>query len=212
MKKIVIAGAGPHSKVIIDLFEQTGEYEIVGLTDSREGNVLGYPILGTDQILQQLYEEGVEYAFAAVGNNRIRERLYQNLETIGFQIPSVVSPCAVVSRYTGIGSGTAVMPGAVINAGAKIGCGAIINTKASVDHDCCIGDFVHIAPGCALSGSTTIGTGSFLGTGCSVIDGIHIGDRTVIGAGTVVIHDLPASCKAVGVPARVISDKANGEN
>lgn len=207
MKKIVIVGAGPHSEVIIDLLEQMGQYEIVGLTDEIEGEVLGYPILGTDEVLAELHRNNVEYAFPAVGDNRIRRKLFQKLEKIGLEIPNAISPHALISRYAQFQRGIAVMPGAVINAQARIGDGVIVNTKASVDHDCEIGEFSHIAPGCSISGSTKIGGGCFLGTGTSVIDRIHIGENTSVGAGAVVVRDLPDNCKAVGVPAHVIADQ-----
>jgi UDP-perosamine 4-acetyltransferase len=50
-----------------------------------------------------------------------------------------------------------------------------------------------------------------LGTGTKVIQGLKIGKNTMIGAGAVVISDIPDNCTAVGVPARVISTGKNEE-
>ena len=205
MNKIVIAGAGAHCKVILDILGSCGGYELVGLLDSGDRTeLLGVPVIGTDRMLRELYSAGVRYGFAAIGNNQVREKVSAGMEEAGFTLVSLVSPHAVVSPYAQIGAGTAVMPGAVINACAKIGRGCVINTNCSVDHDCDIGDFVHIAPGCAVSGSTRVGHGSFLGTGARVIDRITIGARVMVGAGAAVIRDLPDGCTAVGVPARMI--------
>lgn len=203
MKKLVIVGAGAHSAVIIDIFEQMGGYEIIGLTDEHPGGVLGYPVLGSDALLPQLYADGVECAFAAIGNNSIRSKVFQKIKEVGFEIPNAISPRAVVSRHCMLADGIAVMPGAVINARAKIENGVIINTKASVDHDCLISEFVHVAPGCSVSGSTTIGAGTLLGTGTSVIDRITIGKNVIIGAGAAVVCNIPDGCKAMGVPAKM---------
>ena len=41
------------------------------------------------------------------------------------------------------------------------------------------------------------------------LHGVTIGDRTVIGAGSVVVRDIPADCVAVGNPARVIKKNIN---
>jgi len=205
VEKIVIAGAGAHCKVILDILRSCGGFEPVGLLDSGgRKELLGVPVIGTDNLLRELRSAGVRYGFAAIGSNHVRERVSAEMEEAGFTLATLVSPYAVVSPYAQIGAGTAVMPGAVVNACAKIGRGCILNTNCSVDHDCEMGDFVHIAPGCAVSGSVLVGHGSFLGTGARVIDGINIGARVMVGAGAAVIRDLPDGCTAVGVPARII--------
>ena len=73
-----------------------------------------------------------------------------------------------------------------------------------VDHDCTIKSFANISPGCHISGRTVIGKYSFLGTGAVTIPDIKIGDNCIVGAGTVVINDVPDSTTVVGVPGRVI--------
>lgn len=205
MDKLVIIGAGPHSKVILDIFLQMDKYEIVGLTDqNQEGMIFDYPVLGTDEVLHRLKKQGVACAFIALGNNRIRKKMFKVAESLGYKMVNAISPQSIISKFAVLGDGVAVMPGAIINACANIGNGVIINTNASVDHDCQIGDFVHIAPGCAISGSTSIGEETFLGTGSRVIDKIHIGSQAIVGAGSVVIKDLENSCEAVGIPTKVI--------
>lgn len=207
MNKLVIIGAGPHSKVILDIFLQMKEYEVVGLTDPTiEGYVLGYPILGTDEILQDLKQQGIECAFVALGNNKIRKRVFCIAESLGFKMVNAISPRASISEFAKLSEGIAVMPGAIINACASIGKGTIINTNASIDHDCQIDAFAHIAPGCAISGSTYIGEETLLGTGSRVIDKIHIGNKVIVGAGSVVIRNLDSNCKVVGVPAKIIKN------
>ena len=204
MEKLIIIGAGPHSEVIVDIIEQCHQFEIVGLTDRKEGTVLGYPILGDDSILPGLLHEGVRNAFIAIGNNRLRKLAFKDVRYMGFNMINVISPYAFVSKYAILERGVAIMQHAVINTNSHIGMGSIINTNASVDHDCDIGCFVHIAPGCAISGSTRIGDNTMLGTGTNVIDNIHIGHDVIIGSGAAVVKNIPDYCEAVGVPAKVI--------
>lgn len=207
MKKLIVIGAGAHSKVILDILQQMETYEIVGLTDQcGTGAVLEYPILGSDDILSDLHQQGVEYAFIAIGNNKVRNKMAAHVKSLGYKLANAISSCAVVSRYAVIEDGVAIMPGAVINVNAHICTGAIINTNASVDHDCVIGPFVHIAPGCAISGSTNIGACSFLGTGSRVIDRVSVGKNCIVGAGGVVVNNLKDNCEAVGVPAKIIKE------
>lgn len=202
--KVVIIGAGPHSKVIIDILEKQGLYEIIGLIDCKDGEVLGYPIIGKDENLEMIYGSGVTNAFVALGDNALRGKLYAKANQIGFSMINAISMDSVISRYAKLGEGIAVMPGAVINACAVIGDGAIINTNASVDHDCRIGQFVHVAPGVAISGSCSIGDYTLVGTGARIIDRIDVGDNVKIGAGAVVIGNIDNSITAVGVPAKFI--------
>lgn len=204
MEKLIIIGAGPHSEVIVDIIEQCHQYEIVGLTDQKEGAVFGHPILGNDSILPDLLDEGVHNAFVAIGNNRLRKLAFTNVEHMGFNLINVISPDAFVSKYAVLERGIAIMRHAIINTNVHIGTGAIINTNASIDHDCDIGCFAHIAPGCAVSGSTLIGDNTILGTGTNVIDNIHIGHDVIIGSGAAVVKNIPDYCEAVGVPAKVI--------
>jgi len=80
----------------------------------------------------------------------------------------------------------------------------ILNTLSSVDHDCQLGDFVHISPGAHIAGEVQIGDGSWIGIGASVIEGIKIGRNCIIGAGAAVIADVPDGVTVVGVPAKPI--------
>jgi serine O-acetyltransferase len=49
-----------------------------------------------------------------------------------------------------------------------------------------------------------VGNGILLGAGATVLGPINIGDGSQVGAGTLVISDIPAHSVAVGVPARII--------
>ncbi|MCG8386779.1 MAG: acetyltransferase, partial [Cytophagales bacterium] len=97
-----------------------------------------------------------------------------------------------------------IMPGTVVNAGTVIGEHAIINTSASVDHDCVIEDFVHIAPNSTLCGNVQVGEGTLFGAGAVAIPGVKIGKNCTVGAGAVVVNDVPAGATVVGNPAKII--------
>lgn len=206
MEKVIIVGAGGHAKVIVDILQKNGEYEVAGFID-RAGakGFWGIPVVGTDETIGQVCREmAIKYAFVALGSGRLREKVSKNALNEGLQLINVVSGDAIVSDRVRWGKGVAVMPGAVINADVEIGDGCIINTNASVDHDGKIGDYTHIAPGSAVSGYVTIGRQCLLGTGCRVIDRITIGDDTVVGSGAAVIRNIEGGSVVVGVPAKSI--------
>jgi acetyltransferase EpsM len=99
------------------------------------------------------------------------------------------------------------MHGAILQADVQIGVHCIINTGASVDHDCVIDDYVHISPHTTLCGNVTVGEGSHIGAGATIIQGIKIGRWVTVGAGTVIIRDVPDYAVIVGNPGRIIKIK-----
>lgn len=206
MKKAIVVGAGGHAKVIIDILQRNGEYEVVGVVDAaRTEGVWGIPFWGTDEDLTTIYRQRkVEYAFVALGNNKIREKVTAKAKAAGFQMINTISKEAIISPRVTIGEGVAVMPGAVINADAVLKDGSIVNTNASIDHESIVGEYTHVAPGSAVCGGVTIGRGCLLGAGCRVIDHLQIGNNTIIGAGSTVIKDIAGNCTAVGIPAKII--------
>ena len=81
----------------------------------------------------------------------------------------------------------------------------MINTSASIDHDCVLGECVFIAPGARLGGNVRVGDLSFIGIGASVLPGCALGRNVTVGAGAVVIGDVPDNVTVVGVPARIVT-------
>ncbi|MGH9437338.1 MAG: acetyltransferase [Terriglobia bacterium] len=212
MSEVVLLGAAGHAKVIIEIFQETRAFEVVGCLSPQSANaaICGIPILGDDRELDRLLAKGVRRAFVAVGENRRRAALCKRVQEIGFELVNAISSHATVSPSVRLGQGIAVMPGAVLNAETIVSDGSIINTGATVDHDCFIGAYSHIAPGSNLAGSVRVGSGAFLGTGSRVIPNIRIGEWSTVGAGAVVIADVPPRVTAVGVPARIKDRKNEG--
>lgn len=208
MEKIVLIGGGGHCKVIIDILRKGNKYEIVGICDRNVGDkIMGVPVIGDDSVLPQLLKSGIKNAFiciGALGNPQKRINIMNNLVELGFKLPTVIHPKAIISEEVLIEDGTCVMAGAVINAGAKIGKLSIINTSSVVEHDCVIEQNVHISPRACICGSVTIRSNTHIGAGSTIIQEIKIGKNSIIGAGAVVIRDIEDNSKAVGVPAKII--------
>ena len=195
MEKIVLIGGGGHCKVIIDAITKSGGYEITGIIDPKKKGeeVSGIPVLGGEEVLEDLYKEGIKNAFIAVGSVgdcSARKNIYEKVKGIGFNLPAVIHPAAIIANEVEVGDGTFIAASATVNPGTTIGKNAIINTSSSIDHDCQIGDFVHIAPGVTLSGGVKIGDETHIGTGASVVQYITIGKGCMIDAGTRLSKDL----------------------
>jgi sugar O-acyltransferase (sialic acid O-acetyltransferase NeuD family) len=207
--KLIIVGAGGHAKVVIDIIELQGNYAIAGLLDDdikRKGiDFFGYPILGTRADLPALYSAHLRHAIVAIGNNASRAAAASELDQLGWRFADAVHPGASIGRGVTIGAGSVVMAGCVVNADAHLGDHVIINTGATIDHDCRIEGAVHIAPGCHLCGGVSVGQGSLLGAGTAVTSGVNIGSRVIVEAGSTVISDVADEARVSGSPARPVT-------
>jgi len=203
LEKIFIFGASGHAKVVIDIIERQGLYCIDFLADDdptlKDTDFYGYRVIGGKT---ELLASGIKRGIVAIGSNRARCAVASWLADNGFGLVSAVHPSAQLGRGVTVDVGTVVMAGVVVNSDTSIGRNVIINTKASIDHDCCIGDGVHIAPGATLCGTVDVGTGSFVCAGVTIIPNQSIGKHVIIGAGSTVIKDVPDGVTVVGSPAK----------
>jgi sugar O-acyltransferase (sialic acid O-acetyltransferase NeuD family) len=187
-------GASGHAKVIIDILESS-QIPIEGLYDDDVSlhELLGYSVLRAENVQGPL--------IVSIGDNKIRKNIVDSLR-IGFGM--AIHPSAIVSKRSILKEGTVVMQGAIIQSCVETGKHCIINTGASVDHDCLIEDFVHISPHTTLCGNVSIGEGSWIGAGTTILPGVTIGKWSVIGAGSVVSKDIPDSVLATGNRCKII--------
>ncbi|MFH4969071.1 acetyltransferase [Gaetbulibacter sp. M240] len=217
MKNIVIIGASGHAKVVIDIIEHKGTYNIVGLVDSYKDDthtLFGYQVLGSENDLPDLIKKYDLYGgIIAIGDNFSRKYLY---DKITFRLPhfnflSAIHPNTIIGKNVTIEEGTVTLAGVIINSDAHIGKLCIINTNSSVGHESLLADFSSLAPGVTLGGSTKIGYCSAICLGANIIETIEIGAHTVIGAGALVNKPIGDHKIAYGVPARIIRTREENE-
>ena len=213
--KVVGVGAGGHAKILVELLQQTGKYELVGLTDmNRERwstKLMGYPALGGDDVLADLYAKGIRVAFIGVGavssdGTRLRAKLFRQVQQLGFDVVTLTHPQAAISPSARIGAGSVVMAGTVLSADVRLGDNVVIYSGTVMEHDSVIESHVHLSPGVTIAGGVTIQEGAFIGAGASVIQGVRVGRWATVGAGAVVLKDVPDNVVAFGVPARPVRE------
>lgn len=197
MKKLGIIGASGHGKVIADIAKKNGYSEISFFDDNENIHQCGsYPVTGKSAEARTFDGDII----VGIGNAEIRKKIQEMIPVE--KLVTLIHPDAVIAEDVVIGAGTVVMAGAVINSGVQIGMGCIINTCASVDHDCILGDYVHIAVGSHLCGTVSVGSETWIGAGATVSNNIEICSECMIGAGAVIINDIKKRGTYVGVPAR----------
>jgi UDP-perosamine 4-acetyltransferase len=161
-------------------------------------------VLGGDDVVSEFPPSEIQLVngLGSVGLPVKRQQIFERFKGMGYRFATVIHPSAVLSSDVELGEGAQVIAGVVIQPGSRIGINSIINTSASVDHDCIIADHVHIAPGVTLSGGVKVGECSHIGTGATLIQGISIGSACLVAAGAVVTKDIADGAMVRGVPAR----------
>ena len=211
--RISLVGASGHGLVVADIVRRAGRQQIIGFLDSGKpvgAGPAGLPILGPGEAVAELAREyDFSACIVAVGHNEVRRRCVAMLRTKlpELRFDTAIHPSAVVAECVEIGDGSVVMAGAVINPGCRIGRHCIVNTGACLDHESVMGDFSSVAPGVVTGGNVQIGTGAAVCLGAKIIHGVHIGAESVVGAGTLVLENVPDACLVYGSPARVVRSR-----
>ena len=210
-KKLVIVGAGGFGREILyQLSEvncQNDMYEILGFVDDTpelQGEIIkGYPVKGN---LQWLIDYDSEIcAVICIGNSKARKKV---VERISFN-PKIIFPIIIandvrISDDVKFGKGCIICLSSILTVNVTVGDFVIVNLDSTIGHDAIIDDFVTLYPSVNVSGNVHIGCCTEIGTGSNIIQWKKIGENTIVGAGAVVIKDIPANCTAVGNPAKPI--------
>jgi len=208
MRDLFVLGNGGHAKVVIDILEEMGDYNIVGIVNKNVGEkivgIRGYQILGDDTVLQELFNKGIKYCAIGIGHNTDRKRIYVMLKKIGFQVVSAVHPTALISQTVFMGEGNVVFPGVVLNTDVILGNNIIVATGSTIDHDSVIKDHSLISAGVTVGAKTIIEEDSFLGLGCKVVSDVTVCKCVLIGAGAVITKNISEPGTYVGIPGKRI--------
>ena len=217
MRNIVIFGASGHGSVILDAIESAGIYQVVGFIDSYKevgSKRNGYEVIGRKEDLPTLIEKfNILGGIVAVGDNWLRRNLVHRILQIipNFNFVTVIHPTVVLGKDVSIGKGTVIMARAVVNSNSRIHQHCIINTGSILEHDGELADYSSLAPRVSTGGHFRLGYCSAVSLGANVIENITIDQHTVVGAGSLVMDDLPSRVLAYGSPARVVRRRNIGE-
>lgn len=202
--RVAVIGAGGHGVVVASTLQAAG-HEVVGFyadVPSIWGTrVLDIPVIGP---ISELSSAHCSHAIIGIGENLARKQI---AEAIDIEWMTVVHPFAWVHPDVSLGAGTIVCAGAIVQPEAEVGSHVILNTKASVDHHCRVGNYAHIAVA-HLAGRASIDEGVFMALSSTVLPKLHVGAWATVGAGAVVTKNVAPHTTVVGVPARVLASSS----
>jgi sugar O-acyltransferase (sialic acid O-acetyltransferase NeuD family) len=207
----ILWGGTGHARVLHEALHGSGT-RVVAIFDNRDipSPIADIPLFRGESGLRawlaaRRSRDQIYFAIAIGGaNGRDRLEVFDQLYAYGLIPRTIIHSAGYVAEDASLGFGCQVLAGAIVSSHARLGNCVIVNTAASVDHDCVIASGVHIAPGARLAGEITVGECAFIGTGAVVLPRKSIGVDAVVGAGAVVVDDVPARCTVAGNPARPI--------
>lgn len=208
MKDIVIVGAGGFGREVAWLVEEINkvkhEWNILGFVDDKKEiltkEISGYQVLGDIEWLlsQELY------VVIAIGDSKIKKEVANKLKGSKNKFPVLIHPSVIYSSKINFGEGSIICAGTILTVDIEIGKHVIINLDCTIGHDVSIGNYTTILPSVNVSGYVETKECVSIGTNSAIIQGMIIGENTIVGAGAIVVKDLPANCTAVGAPAKPI--------
>ena len=209
MKPIILIGGGGHCISCIDVIEQTGLYQILGILDIPDKfgqKVLSYSIIGNENELEKFIPECSDFLISVgqIKSASLRETIFNKVKLAGGNLPVIISPIANVSKFARIEEGTIVMHHVLVNAGASIGKACILNSKSLIEHEATVGNFCHISTASIVNGQANIGEYCFVGSNTVVANNTSVIANTVIAAGSQVLRSIEFPGTYIGSPLRKI--------
>ncbi len=212
-KRLLVFGTGSQARYVLDNVRYSEHVEVVGLVDLESPDNVGKSIDGIpiccalQQFDMQKFPPERYFVIIAYGDNRRKREISLQLAEYGYRFLSAIHPKAYIAHDVTIGDGCIINPNVTILSNAQVGNHVIIHSGAVIEHDCVLQDWVNVAPGVSFGGRVIVGQGAYVYTGSVVIPKVRIGNWAVVGAGAVVLRDVPDYTTVVGVPARVLQDE-----
>lgn len=150
----------------------------------------------------------------AIGEPEHRARFARVIEAMGGRPAIIIHPLAYVAATATIAPGAVIAPFAFVGPQAHVGRHVLVNTHASLGHDCRIGEASAISPHAVVGGFARVGRGCLLGSGAVVQPKLALGGWSKLAAGSVLTRDAPPGSLILGNPGagRVMFRPPEGED
>jgi sugar O-acyltransferase, sialic acid O-acetyltransferase NeuD family len=210
-EKAIIIGAGTYGQVYAEYLKD--DYQIIGFIDNNENLLMkvfrGITVLGGNDYLFNKIDKNIN-VFVPIGNNNVRVKLLTELNKKGFKTPSFIHKKTIIDDSVKIGKAVYILPGTNIMPLTTIGDFTMISMGVNIAHHNIIEEGCFFSQGSNIGASVEIKKQAYFGISSTLMTGVReVGKNTLIGAGSVVIKDVPDNTIVAGVPAKILKYKTN---
>ena len=160
--KVMLWGAGGNSKIFLKMLEENynGNFEVTGIFENNLDSIpfkTELPIFKTKTELYRLIKISTHFIISIGNNGLARYEISKKLKSLELKPLNLISNSSILDDLEKYGEGIYAMPGAIVHKFTEIGDQCIFNTNSTVDHDCILGNGVHVMGGASISGRVNIG-------------------------------------------------------
>lgn len=188
---VAAAAAGRHVRGVLDDRADLQDREIAS----------GLPVLGT--IADASRHLDAQFV-VCTGKGRVRRTIIERLTDLGVGhdgYATITHPSVQIPPGCDVASGAVLLAGVVLTADVRIGAHVVCMPNVVLTHDCVLADYSTLCAGVVLGGGVYVDRDAYVGMAASVRENVRIGEASVVGMGSVVLQDVPASQVWAGVPA-----------
>ena len=208
MKRLIIVGAGGFGR---ELYAWAGQHPDCGrawtLAGFLDDNPQALAKFGHFAAVQPItgHKPSADIIYlAGLGMPTLKEKLVTPLIASGAEFLTFIHPQALVGARVKLGQGVVICPGAILSVDIEVGDFAMVNLNCTIGHDASLGPWTSLSAQCDITGHVRVADRVFMGSRASIIPGKSVGSRAIVGAGAVVVRDVPADVTVVGIPARIL--------
>ena len=212
MKNAIIIGAGTQGQVYASYLKEAG-VDLIGFVDDNDEiqntNVIGLPVIGKYQdLFSKKFKEKIQEVYCPIGVNKVRMEYLSTLKKEGYNIPNFIHHTVSIAPDVIMGEAVYMLAGNIVMPHTTIGNYIMINMDSTIAHHVTVEDGVFMSSGVNIGALINVRKRAYIGMGVTAMTGVkEIGHDCLLGAGTVIIRDVPANATVVGNPGRVIKTK-----
>lgn len=168
MEKLLLVGAGGFGRVVMEhAIEQ--QYDVVFVDDGYEvgTEVCDIKIVGHIEDLPLLFHD-YKKLVVTIGNNKFREKVYNQAEKIGYTFPNIICKSAYISRFAKVGKGCVFLNNVCVQNGASVGDGVLLSPGVEIHHDGTVDNYSLIYANSVVRAMAHVGMRVKIGSTCTI--------------------------------------------